>query len=89
MMALLLEDGDERLDQMNDFEVQVINNDNGEIVDSNWYNDTTFNKILDDFEFKHEKELEISVLDYGDELKAIVTPSENVFNHHYAVLMME
>lgn len=89
MMAKFIKDEDKRLNQVSDFEVQVISNENGVIVDSNWYSDTTFNKVFDDLELKHENELEISVLDYGDELKAIITPSENMFNHHYTVLMID
>lgn len=87
MIGKFIKYGDKRLDKVSDFEVQVINNENGEIIDSNWYNETTFNKIFDSLELKHENELEISVLDYGDELRAIATPSEKMFNHHYAILM--
>lgn len=89
MMAKFIEDGDKILDQVSDFEVQIINNENGEIVGSDWHDGATFNNIFDNLESRYEKELEISVLDYGDEFRAIVTPSDEMFNHHYAVLMTE
>ena len=88
MMAHFLKDGDERLDKLADFEVQTINED-GEIGDINWRENTTFNHILNLFENKHKKGTEVSILDYGEELQATVTANAKSVNHHYCVIMIE
>lgn len=86
MMALFLKDGDSRLEVVSDFEVQTVAG-NGEIVDTNWHDESTFHKIFDKLGRKHRKGLEISVLDYGDELQATVTVNATSVKHHYAVIM--
>lgn len=86
MIVKFLEDGDSRLEGVSDFEVQTIA-ENGEVVDNNWYNDSTFHGMFDMLEKKHRKGLEISVLDYGDELQATVTANADTVKHHYTVIM--
>lgn len=88
MIAHFLKDGDERLDKLADFEVQTINQD-GEVVDINWRENTTFNFILDSFKYRHRQGIEASILDYGDELQATVTPNAKSVKHHYCVMMIE
>ena len=86
MMARLLKDGDERLDEISDFEIQKIG-ENGEIQDTDWEVNSTFNKVFDKLEKKHRKGFGASVLDYGDELQATVTPDAKSVKHHYRILM--
>ena len=86
MMAKFLRDGDSRLETVSDFEVQTIF-ENGETLDTNWHSNTTFHEVFDQLENKHRKGIDISVLDYGDELQATVTPKANSIKHHYTVIM--
>ncbi len=86
MMAHFLKDGDRRLDEISDFEVQTIH-ENGEIQNTNWHKNTTFNNVFDVFEKKHTKGIEVSVLDYGDELQATVTANAKSIKHYYKVLI--
>ncbi|MBO0588200.1 MULTISPECIES: hypothetical protein [unclassified Sporosarcina] len=86
MMAKFLIDGDSRLEMVSDFEVQTID-ENGEIIDTSWHNDSTFHKVFDKLSKKHRKGVEISVLDFGDELRATVIATAPSVKHHYAVIM--
>lgn len=86
MMARFLKDDDVRLDQQADFEVQKVN-DKGEIVDTDWHINSTFNTLFDLFDRKLRKGSDISILDYGDELCAVITPLAKSHKHHYSILM--
>lgn len=85
MMAKFLKDGDKRLDETYDFEVQMIGDD-GEILDTDWEEETTFNKVFDGLEKKHGS-FEVSVLDYGDELQATITLHRKSAKHSFRVLV--
>jgi len=86
MIAIFLEDGDARLDVLSDFEVQTIN-ENDVVIDIDWHEDSTFQKVFSELGKKHRKGLEISVLDYGEELKAYVTVIAASVKHQYVVRM--
>lgn len=85
MMALFLKDGDSRLEEVSDFEVQTMDG-NGRVVNLDWYRNSTFNKVFENLREKHLKGIEISVLDYGDQLQATVTVNDSSFKYHYLVL---
>lgn len=89
MMAKFLKDDDERLNVLGSFEVLVISNESDKVIDRNKYNNITFNEVIGNIERKYEKEIEISVLDYGDELRAILTPSEKISNCHYVGIKLK
>ncbi|WP_161487583.1 hypothetical protein [Paenisporosarcina indica] len=84
-MAKFLKDGDKKLDETNDFEIQAIGA-GSEIEDIDWQEETTFNKVFDVLEKKHGS-FDVSVLDYGDELQATVTLHRKSASHHYRVLI--
>lgn len=86
MMALFLKDGDSRLEEISDFEVQTIA-ENGEIINSHWHRESTFHEVFDKLDKKHRKGLEISVLDYGDHVQATVTANAESVKYHYVVLV--
>lgn len=86
MIAIFLEDGDARLDVLSDFDVQTIN-ENDVVIDIDWHEDSTFQKVFSELGKKHRKGLEISVLDYGEELKAYVTVIAASVKHQYVVRM--
>ena len=85
MLAKFLEDGDKRLDETYDFEVQMVNYD-GEIVVIEWEEETTFNKVFDGLE-KRYGSFDVSVLDYGDELQAMITLHRESVKHSFRVIM--
>lgn len=86
MMAIFLENGDARLEVVSDFEVQIIDG-NDVVIDTDWHDDSTFNKVFSELGKKHRKGLEISVLDYGKELKAYVTVIAASVKRQYVVRM--
>lgn len=86
MLARFLKEGDARLEQVNDFEIQTIH-DNGEIQDIDWNINTTFNAVFGTLEKKHRKGIEVSVLDYGESLQATVTANATSIKHYYVVMM--
>lgn len=86
MMAIFLKDGDSRLEKVSDFEIQTISTDD-KIIDIDFRNKSTFNAVFEELDKRYQKGLEISVLDYGGDLQATVTPIEDTVKHHYLVLM--
>lgn len=87
MLAKFIKYDDPRLSEIADFEVLTIQDD-GEIHDTNWHDDTTYNKLFDMLILKHRKGIEVSVLDYGDELRATVTANARTVKHHYVIIML-
>lgn len=88
MIEKFLKNDDVRLDQVANFEIQTINKD-GITEDLDWHDNTTFTDLFFELKKKHKKGIEISVLDYGDELQATVTPYAKSANVHYTVLMVD
>lgn len=86
MMAKFLNDGDKRLEEVADFEVQTVN-EGGEVVDTDWYEETTFQAVFNKLNNKHRKGIEVAVLDYGDEIQATVEVTAKSVKNHYTVIM--
>lgn len=85
MMARFLKDGDLSLEEVSNFEIRTID-ENDEVLNTNWHDDYTFNKVFDELRKKHRSGIEISVLDYGDELIGTVTANAESVKYHYAVI---
>lgn len=88
MMAKFLKDDDLRLNQIGRFEVRIVSIEIGDTIDSIKYHSTSFNEISADIKRKYEEKIEISVLDYGDELRAILTPNKTENDYYYVVLKL-
>ena len=87
MIAKFLKYDDARLEEPSDIEIQKIDDASGEVLNIDTYLDTTLRAVFNHFEKKHRKGIEVSVLDYGDELRATVTVNAKSIKHHYTVIM--
>ena len=85
MIARFLKNDDSRLEKVSDFEIQTVS-ENGEIVKTDWYIETTFNKVHELLGKSHDEGLEISTLDNEGELRSIVTPKAESVKEHYVVM---
>lgn len=85
MSAKVLNDHNTVLTEIDDFTVVVQVSATDEVVKDECYLDTSFAELASRIAAKYKSGITMSVLDYGDEMQAVITPNNARSKHCYTV----
>ena len=85
MFAKVLNDQNPVLNEIDDFTVEVLNSATDEVVKEQCYIDTSFAELASRIAAKYKSGITMSVLDYGDEMQAVITPNNTRSKHCYTI----
>lgn len=85
MYAKVLNDHNPVLTEIDDFTVVVQVSATDEVVKEECYIDTSFEELANRIAAKYKNGITMSVLDYGDEMQAVITPNDVRSKHCYTI----
>ena len=84
LFAIFLTSNDERLDEICTVKVEMLNAD-GSVLDTQYHQNSSFKSVGELIHNRNRDGVEMSVLDYGDELRGIITPLGDLVTHSYVI----